>query len=171
MLRRRVAEAEATNEDLVAYARGHAGVVAAVHEAVLAALRAETRAALGRVLTGRWPQLLGVDEVAFAWSLHGEAYGADRDGLQTLEPRLVARMAEILPPVTMRPVERGHPLFGPASGDVRSEALIRLDGEFGIGLIVLGQHAAPAVDGGHGARLLGFLGRTVSHMLERWPPR
>lgn len=168
-LRRRVSEVEEINEDLIAFARGHAGAVSSIHEAVLAAIIADTPAELATVLTCRWPMLLRVDEVAFAWSVAGEAFRADRNGAREVEPRLVARMADMTRAVTLRSVERGHPMFGAACESIRSEALIRLDSFSGCGLIALGQSESPTIEGRHGVRLLRFLGQAVSHMLERWP--
>jgi uncharacterized protein YigA (DUF484 family) len=170
-LRRRVSEVEEMNEDLIAFARGHAGAVSSIHEAVLAAILANTPVELATILTCHWPMLLRVDEVAFAWVAGGEAFRADRNGIREVEPRLIERMADMMQPVTMRGVERGHPLFGAACESIRSEALIRLDSLSGCGLIALGQTEAPAIEGRHGARLLRFLGQAVSHMLERWPTR
>jgi uncharacterized protein YigA (DUF484 family) len=168
-LRKRVSEVEEINEDLIAFARGHAGAVSSIHDAVLAAIAADTPAELATILTCQWPMLLHVDEVAFAWVAAGEAFRADRTGIRAVEPRLVERMADIMRPVTMRAVERGHPMFGAACESIHSEALIRLDSLSGCGLIALGQAEAPAIEGRHGARLLRFLGQAVSHMLERWP--
>jgi uncharacterized protein YigA (DUF484 family) len=170
-LRKRVSEVEEINEDLIAFARGHAGAVSSIHEAVLAAIACDSPSELATVITCHWPMLLRVNEVAFAWSRDGEAFRADRDGIRAVEPRLVERMADMMRPVEMRLVERGHPLFGAACESIRSEALIRLDGFSGCGLIALGQNEAPAVEGRHGTRLLRFLGQAVSHMLERWPAR
>jgi len=170
-LRKRVSEMEEINEDLIAFARGHAGAVSSIHEAVLAAIACDSPSELAAVMTCRWPMLLRVNEVAFAWSQDGQAFRANRDGMRGVEPRLVERMADIMRPVEMRSVERGHPLFGPVCETIRSEALIRLDSFSGAGLIVLGQDETPAIDGRHGARLLRFLGQAVSHMLERWPAR
>ena len=168
-LRKRVSEVEEINEDLIAFARGHAGAVSSIHEAVLAAIGCDSPSELATIITCRWPMLLRVDEVAFAWSAGGEAFRANRDGMREVEPRLVERIADITRPVEMRSVERGHPLLGAACESIRSEALIRLDSFSGSGLIVLGQTEAPAIEGRHGARLLRFLGQSVSHMLERWP--
>lgn len=168
-LRKRVSEVEEINEDLIAFARGHAGAVSSIHEAVLAAIAAGSPAELATVLTCQWPMLLRVDEVAFAWSGGGEAFRADRHGVRAVEPRLIERMADMMRPVTLRSVERGHPMFGAACESIRSEALIRLDSFSGCGLIALGQSEAPTIEGRHGARLLRFLGQAVSHMLERWP--
>jgi len=170
-LRKRVCEVEEMNEDLIAFSRGHAGAVSSIHEAVLAAITADTPAELATILTCHWPLMLRVDEVALAWVAGGAAFRADRNGVREVEPRLVIRMADMLQPVTMRGVARGHPLFGAACESIRSEALIRLDGFKGTGLIALGQTEAPAIEGRHGARLLRFLGQAVSHMLERWSDR
>ena len=168
-LRKRVSEVEEINEDLIAFARGHAGAVSSIHEAVLAAIACDTPTELAAVITCHWPMLLRVNEVSFAWSREGEAFRANRDGMRAVEPRLIERMADIMRPVEMRSVERGHPLFGAACESIRSEALIRLDSFSGCGLIVLGQTETSAIEGRHGARLLRFLGQAVSHMLERWP--
>jgi uncharacterized protein len=167
-LRRRVAEIEEINDDLVAFARGHAGAVSAIHDAVLAALAAPDRDAFFHVLAWSWPRLLKVDAVAIAWS-GADAFRADRDGVSPVEGRLIVRMADALPSVTIRPCARAHPLFGASGEAVRSEALIRLDGEMGIGLLALGQKEGASAEGRHGAKLLRFLGASVAHMLERWP--
>ena len=170
-LRKRVSEVEEINQDLVAFARGHAGAVSSIHDAVLAAIACDSVAELASVITCHWPMLLCVDEVAFAWESAGEAFQANRNGVCGAEPRLVERMADMGRPVLMRSVERGHPLFGAACESIRSEALIRLDGFSGTGLIILGQSDASTIEGRDGARLLRFLGQTVSHMLERWLAR
>lgn len=170
-LRRRMAEVEGINEDLVAFARGHADAVASIHQAVLAMLAADDPQALAYVLSLHWPRILKVDEVAFAWGTAESAYRGDRDGVRAVEPRLIARMVDLVAPVMMRNVGRGHPLFGAACESIRSEAVIRLDGRSGAGLVVLGQREDAAIEGRQGARLLRFLGASLSHMLERWPPR
>lgn len=170
-LRRRVAEVEEINEDLVAFARGHAHTVATIHDAVLAMMAADSPEALAHVLAVQWPRILRVDEVAFAWRTSTGAYCGDHDGIRSVEPRLVERMVDILPSVTMRNVERGHPIFGASCETIISEALIRLDGAEGLGMVALGQRRNPAAEGYQGAKLLRFLGASLSHMLARWPPR
>ena len=80
-LRKRVSEVEEINEDLIAFARGHAGAVSSIHEAVLAAIACDTPAELATVITCHWPMLLRVNEVSFAWSHEGEAFRANRDGM------------------------------------------------------------------------------------------
>ena len=168
-LQQRMAEAEETNRDLIAFARGHAGVTAAIHEAVLAALTASDRAALATIVTRDWPVLLDVDAVAFAWADEAGAVAADLDGMRSFEPRLVARMAGMDRAVTVRAVGRGHPLFGADAEHIRAEVLVRLEGAEGIGLLLLGQFTGSASHTPAGERLLRFLGRAASVMLERWP--
>jgi len=170
-LRKRVSEVEEVNEDLIAFARGHAGAVSAIHDAVLAAIGCDSATELATVITCQWPMLLCVDEVAFAWTARSEAFQANRRGILAVEPRLVERMSDMSRAVEMRGVGRGHPLFGAACESIRSEALIRLDSFSGAGLIILGQKESSAIEGHHGARLLRFLGQAVSNMLERWPAR
>jgi uncharacterized protein YigA (DUF484 family) len=67
-LRARVAAAEEANQDLIAFARGHSGAVASIHEAVLAAIEAEGFDHLIHIVTQEWPQILGLDAVAVACS-------------------------------------------------------------------------------------------------------
>ena len=168
-LQRRVAEVEEINDELVAFAKGHAGAVTSIHNAVLAAIVAEDRADLCNVLAWQWPALLKVDAVAVAWSSGQDGFRADRAGLAAVEPRLIERMADALPSVTIRPVGRAHPLFGASGEAVRTEALIRLDGISGRGVLALGQYEGASAEDRHGVKLLRFLGQTVSNMLERWP--
>jgi zinc transporter ZupT len=62
----RAARGREANQDLIAFARGHSGAVASIHEAVLAAVEAEGFDHLIHVVTQDWPQILGLDAVAVA---------------------------------------------------------------------------------------------------------
>jgi len=169
-LRRRVAEVEEANQDLIAFARGHSGAVSAIHAAVLAAMDAEGLDHLIHILTQEWPHILGLDAVALALFVEDRALRADSSGLQFVEPRVIARALCGLDGVVLRDVGRGHPLFGPASDLIRAEALIRLDAAPPLpsGLLALGQRAPQGFDTRHGAELLTFLGGAVSRMIGRW---
>ena len=167
-LRQRIAEVERTNGELLAFARGHSGATNAIHEAVLAVMEADSLEAFAAIVTTDWPVLLGVDAAAFAWSADGMALAADLGGVRSFEPRLVVRMAGMDRAVTIRQVDRGHPLFGKGAGQIRAEIAIRIAGARGIGLIVLGEEEATAIDAPAATRLLRFLGRAASVMLERW---
>lgn len=169
-LRARIAAAEEANQDLIAFARGHSGAAAAIHEAVIAALHADGIESLLHVVTQEWPLILGIDAVALALVVGEQGFRADGNGVQQVEPQLLLRAIEQIDGLTMRTVGRGHPLFGPACDLIRAEALIRIDCEppLPVGLLALGQRAAQSVDTRHGSELLLFLGRSLAAMIRRW---
>lgn len=171
-LRRRVAEVEEANQDLIAFARGHSGAVSAIHEAALAAVDADGLDHLVHVVTQCWPDILGLDAVAFALFAGDHAIRADCTGLHPVERRIVERSLDGVGAVVLRGVERGHPLFGPASDLIRAEALIRLEGPAPLppGVLMLGQRRPQGFETRHGSELLVFLGRVVSRMMARWLP-
>lgn len=169
-LRRRVAEVEEANQDLIAFARGHSGAVTAIHQAVLAAMDAEGLDHLIHIVTQIWPQMLGLDAVSLALFVDDKAMRADASGMQFVDRRIVERSVADIDGVVLRGVERGHPLFGPASDLIRAEALIRLEGvpPLPSGLLALGQRRAQGFETRHGSELLLFLGDSVSRMIGRW---
>ena len=169
-LRDRLGAAESAKDDLIAFARGHSGATAAIHAAVLALIEADSLEALFDVVRRDWPRLLGCDHAALALVADGKGFRIEAGQVGTVEPKIVDRAIERLEPVTMRTVACGHPLFGSAARDVRSEALILLSAEAPLpyGLLLLGQGDAASFDNRHGAQLLGFLGKGLSAMLRRW---
>lgn len=169
-LRARVAAAEEANQDLIAFARGHSGAVASIHEAVLAAIESEGLDHLIHIVTQEWPQILGLDAVAVALWAGDMGVRADASGLQFVNPRLIERSLGELDGVLLRGVERGHPLFGPACELIRAEALIRLTSEEPLpsGLLALGQRNPQSFDTRHGSELLLFLGRVLTRCMGRW---
>jgi uncharacterized protein len=169
-LRDRLGAAKSANEDLIAFARGHSGATAAIHAAVLALIEADSLEALFDVVRHDWPRLLGLDQAALALVADAKGFRVEAGYIGTVEPRIVDRTIERLDAVTMRTVDCGHPLFGSAAKDVRSEALILLPAQAPLpyGLLLLGQHEAASLDNRHGAELLGFLGASLSAMLRRW---
>ena len=169
-LRARIAAAEEANQDLIAFARGHSGAVASIHEAVLAAIEAEGLDHLIHIVTQEWPQILGLDAVAMALFVGDKGVRADASGLQFVDPRVIERSLQGLDGVVLRAVERGHPLFGPACELIRAEALVRLDSEPPLpsGLLALGQRAGQGFETRHGSELLVFLGRVLTRSMGRW---
>ena len=169
-LRERLGAAEEANQDLIAFARGHSGAVSSIHEAVLAALEAESIEGLLHIVTQEWPLILGIDAVALALVVGEQGFRADGNGVQQVEPQLLERLIASLGEVEMRTVPRGHPLFGPACELVRAEALIRIDNAPPLpsGMLVLGQRAELSLDNRHGSELLMFLGRSLAAMIRRW---
>lgn len=169
-LRERLGAAEEANQDLLAFARGHSGAVASIHEAMLAAMDTESLESLFHVVTQEWPLILGLDSVALALVVGDQGFRADADGVQFVAPQIVDKTLKGIDGVEMRNVGRGHPLFGPACSLIRSEALIRIDAESPLpyGLIVLGQRSEQKIDGRHGSELLLFLGAGLAAMIRRW---
>ena len=169
-LRRRLGAAEEANQDLIAFARGHSGAVASIHEAVIAAIDADSVEALLHVVTQEWPLILGIDAVALSLIVGDQGFRADGGGVQIVAPELLRRAVDRVQGVEMRTVERGHPLFGPACDLIRAEALIRIECEPPLpsGLLALGQRAELQLDARHGSELLMFLGRSLAAMIRRW---
>lgn len=169
-LRARVALVEEANQDLIAFARGHSGAVASIHEAALAAVDAEGFDHLIHIVTQDWPQILGLDAVALALFVGKKGLRADASGLQFVDPRIIERSIGDFEGVVLRGVERGHPLFGPACELIRAEALIKLSSDAPLpnGLLALGQRGVQVFETRHGSELLFFLGRVLSRCIGRW---
>jgi uncharacterized protein YigA (DUF484 family) len=169
-LRERLGAAEEANEDLVAFARGHSDAVASINCAVLEAIEAPSVEGLLDVITGRWPQILGIDYVAVALTVGNRGFRANWNGIERVEPVFVERVLAGLPRVDVRGVGFGHPLFGTAaSREIRAQALIRIDGPdpYPSGLIALGQRTELESHSSHGSQLLLFLGRVVAATIRR----
>jgi uncharacterized protein YigA (DUF484 family) len=168
-LRERLGEAEEANQDLISFARGHSGAVTSIHEAVIAAMEADSIEALLHVVTQEWPLILGIDAVALSLIVGDKGFRADGNGVQIVDPRILRRAIGQVDGVEMRTVERGHPLFGPACDLIRAEALIRIDCDppLPVGLVALGQRAELSLDARHGSELLMFLGRSLAAMIRR----
>jgi uncharacterized protein len=169
-LRERLGVVEEANQDLIAFARGHSGAVSAIHEAVIAAMEADSVDELLHVVTQEWPLILGIDAVALALIVGDRAFRADCNGVHQVEPRLLHRSIDQVNGVAMRTVAHGHPLFGPACDLIRAEAVIRIACEppLPVGLIALGQRSEQDLDARHGSELLLFLGRSLAAIIRRW---
>ena len=169
-LRKRVAEAEEDRQDLLAFGQGHAGATGAIHAAVLMAIEAEGLDHLLHIVTQQWHDMLGVDAVALALYVGDVAIRADISGMQFVERRLVEKAVGDLNGVILRNVDKGHPLFGPASAGLRGEALIRLDNAAPLpsGLLALGQRESEIIETQHGSELLQFLGDSLARLIGKW---
>jgi uncharacterized protein len=169
-LRERLGAVEEANQDLIAFARGHAGAVSSIHAAVLAAIEADGLDSLLHVVTQEWPLILGIDAVALALIVGDKGFRSDGNGVQLVAPQILTRAFGQIEGVAMHSVERGHPLFGPACDLIRAEALIRIECEppLPVGLLALGQRTALDLDARHGSELLLFLGRSLAAIIRRW---
>jgi uncharacterized protein len=169
-LRDRLGEVQEANEDLIAFARGHSGAVASIHQAALAVIECDGVEGLLHVVTQEWPLILRIDAVALSLIVGDKGFRADGSGTQLVDPAILRRAIDAVDGVDMRKVERGHPLFGPACDLIRAEALVRIDcgPPLPCGLLALGQRAELSLDARHGSELLMFLGRTLAVMIRKW---
>ena len=169
-LRARLGAAEEANEDLIAFARGHHGAVASIHQAVLEAMKSPDQKAMIAVVVSQWPEILGIDQAALALADGDSATLATSAGIVPIDPAILRRGVRGLGPVTVRNVVRGHPLFGQSCAAVRAEALIRIDCGAACpnGLLLLGQAHSPGLDEFGGSELLRFLGQSLAAMIGRW---
>jgi uncharacterized protein len=169
-LRERLGAAAVANEELIAFARGHSDAVASINTAVLQVIEAPSIEALLEVVTQHWPKVLGIDFAAVALTVGARGFRADSNGIERVEAGFVDRMLGGFGCVEVRSVSCGHPLFGASSkGDVRAEALIRIDGPppLPCGLIALGQRTEIAIESSHGSQLLIFLGQVIAATIRR----
>jgi uncharacterized protein YigA (DUF484 family) len=173
-LRDRLGVAESARADLVAFARGHSAAVASIHDAVLDVMDADGLDSLMRIVSGEWAWTLGVDCVALVLVGEGGAQWAVDGAVRPLSPAIAERAISQAGEPILRQVERGLPLFGECSTDLRVEALVPVCDASGavLGLLLLGQREPVDWDGGHGLDLLMFLGRSLGAMVARWtrPP-
>jgi len=166
----RLRAAESARNDLLAFARGHSEAVASIHRAVIRSLSAPDFESLCRGVVAEWPGLLGVDCAVLALKVGQEGFRIDRDGIAHLDSALCERAQKGLSGAIMRPVERGHALFGADAPTNKAEALVPVGGGDGFprGLLLLGQTSAVDPGEKHGAQLLEFLGDALAAMMRRW---
>ena len=167
-LRDRLGAAEEARDELLAFARGHAGATASIHHAVLSLMEAGDVESLFATVIHEWPRLLCVDHAAVALKVGGQAYRLDARGNHRLEAAWVTR-AIGLGRVQMRATNHGDPLFGAIAPAIRTEALIPFEtGDRKLSwLILFGQEDSLPLDDAHGRALLDFLGETLGAMLAR----
>ncbi|MBB3764016.1 uncharacterized protein YigA (DUF484 family) [Sphingomicrobium lutaoense] len=166
-LRHRLGEAEEARANLAAFAAGHHAATAAIHAAVVEAASRVDLAELAETVTQRWPAILGVDACAFALIISGEGFRFDRKGVFSVEPQWI-RSAGEGDEIQLSSERRGDPLFGEASGQLRSQAVIRISGPASVeGVLLLGQSSDDPVGSPEGNELLCFLGRALGAMIGR----
>src|SRR3569833_1246823 len=88
-LRQRLGVVEEANQDLIAFARGHSGAVASIHEAVLAGLQADSVEMLLHIVTQEWPLILGIDAVALSLVIATQGIRAAGGGVHNVDPALL----------------------------------------------------------------------------------
>ncbi|HLU92125.1 MAG TPA: DUF484 family protein [Pedomonas sp.] len=155
---------------LLQFARGHGDSQARIHAAALAAMDAGSPEHLIHVITQDWVDILGVDAVAVALETSPEAVRLAPPGLQFIGPGQLGAWLDGGSAVSARDVEFGLPLFGPASGLIKSQALVRLPmhSRWPRGMLALGSRNPQAFNGLGHVELLSFLGAVCARCLNHW---
>lgn len=155
---------------LLQFARSHGDSQSRIHTAVLAAMDAGSPEHFIHVLTQDWVDILGVDAVAVALETNPEAVRLAPPGLQFIGPGLLGAWLDGGSAVSARDVEIGLPLFGPAAGLIKSQALVRLpmNDRWPRGVLALGSRSPHAFDGLGNVELLSFLGAVCARCLNHW---
>jgi uncharacterized protein YigA (DUF484 family) len=168
-LRDRLGALESARDNLAAFARDHSGAVATIHEAALAIMESRDLKDIVATVTGSWPTILGVDSVAMAFVIADRAFCANATGVREFSRPVIDRTLSTLGDVTLRPTDRGHPLFGTMAQDIRAESLVRIESPAPMpyGLLAIGQCEAPAMESAHAVDLLLFLADTLAAMMRR----
>lgn len=169
-LRARVDALGEANAALLTFARGYGDAAARVHAAVLAALDAGSLEHLVHVITQDWVDMLGLDAIGLALETSPDVIRLAPTGLQFIGPGHLGQWLDTEQDVSLRTVEEGAPLFGPAAGLIRAEALIRLPmaAPWPRGILALGSRVPDAFEGVRGTELFTFLGAVCARCLARW---
>ena len=170
-LRRDLTRLRGLQDELVANSRDNLSTQDRIHRAILALLDAESFEHLIEIVTTDLAVLLDVDVAALCVEAANGSPPRHVDGVQVLPSGCVDRMLGPGQEVLLRDDTDGdETVFGPASGLVRSDALIRLT----VGrsappaLLVFGTRHPGYFNAGQGTELLSFLARVLEHCLRQW---
>lgn len=172
MLRRRLAESEGREQELIATSRANLSVQARVHEGVLSLLAARTFEHLIETVTTDLAIQLDLDAV-------GLCVESERDklphtlgsGIHVMVPGTIDRL---LGPgrnvLLVRHLDGDSNLFGAAAHLVESAAFLRLNVSPATppGLLCLGSRLEGKFHTGQGTELLTFLARALEHTIRSW---
>ncbi|HEY4546279.1 MAG TPA: DUF484 family protein [Pedomonas sp.] len=169
-LRAKVDALGEAHASLLQVARSRGDSQSRVHTAVLAALDAGSPEHFVHVITQDWVDILGLDAVAVALETSPEAVRLAPPGLQFIGPGQLGAWLDGRSTVSVRDVELGLPLFGPAADLIKSQALIRLpmDERWPRGLLALGSRTPHAFEKLANVELLSFLGAVSARCLNHW---
>ncbi len=170
-LRRDLTRLRGLQDELVANSRDNLSTQDRIHRAILALLDAESFEQMIEIVTTDLAVLLDVDVAALCVEATTGGPPRSVDGVQVLPAGWVDKVLGPDQEVLLRDdCEGDETIFGPASGLVRSDALIRLS----VGrsappsLLVFGTRHPGYFNAGQGTELLSFLARVLEHCLRQW---
>lgn len=171
-LRRELTDMAAARDALVATGRSNLSAQARVHKAALSLIRARTFEHFIETVTTDLVAILDLDVVAIGVEqATRQSARPETPGVYRLEPDTVERLLGPGQDIALRANVTGHPMiFGPGSGLVRSEALIRLAISRATppALLAFGSRQPEHFQPGQGTELLGFLARVVECSIRGW---
>jgi uncharacterized protein len=170
-LRRDLTRLRGLQDELVANSRDNLSTQDRIHRAILALLDAESFEHLIEIVTTDLAVLLDVDVAALCVEATNGGTPRSVEGVQVLPSGCVEQLLGPGQEVLLRDdCDGDETVFGPASGLVRSDALIRL----AVGrsappaLLVFGTRHPGYFNAGQGTELLSFLARVLEHCLRQW---
>lgn len=174
MLRRlqeNVAALEAQRHGLIAAGRAQRASQAQAHKCVLALMSATSLQQLVHAVTTDLAVLWDVDVATLCVEADGTMRDKPPAGVRVLRAGTVDRLFGNGRKVLLRDdVRASREIFGPGSGLVRSEALMRLkvSRRTPPGLLALGSRRPDKFQPGHPTELLSFVARVLEHNIRAW---
>jgi uncharacterized protein YigA (DUF484 family) len=170
-LRRDLTRLRGLQDELLANSRDNLSTQDRIHKATLALLGAESFEQLIEIVTTDLAVLLDVDVVVLCVEATGNEMPRSIEGVQLLPAGTVDGLLGPGRDVLLRDESDGDEIvYGPASGLIRSDALLRLDLERNVppGLLGFGTRHPGYFNIGQGTELLTFLAHVLEHCLRQW---
>ena len=171
-LRDELAEVAAARDELVVTGRNNLSAQARVHKAILALLAARSFEHFIETLATDLAVILDLDVVTIGVERNGQdAARARTAGVYSLEPGTVDRLIGPGQNIELRARVAGdEAIFGPGTGLVASDALLRLSisSTTPTALLALGSRQPNQFHPGQGTELLNFLARVVESCIRGW---
>lgn len=169
---REIERLKASQDELIATARGNISSQSRIHAAVLDLIGARSFEQLAETVTTDLALRLDVDVVSLCVECdRGSFPAASRPNIQGLPPGTIdALLGEDLDALLRPEVEADPAVFGAAAGLVNSDALLRLT----VGtsappaMLALGSREVGRFQPGHGTELLGFLAGVLQCTIRSW---
>lgn len=170
-LQRQVAGLERQRRGLIATGRARRASQARIHECVLALMSATSLQQLVHIVATDLTVLCDVDVATLCVEADRAMRSRPPTGVRMLRAGAVARLFDGGREVLMRDNVKGtREIYGPGSGLVRSEALLRLkiSRHSPPGMLALGSRRPDRFQPNRGSELLGFLARVLEHNIRVW---
>lgn len=157
--------------ELVTTTRANLNSQNRIHAAVLFLLDAQNFEQLIQTIATDLAVLLDLDVAGLAVESNGlDIPHVHRTGVRVVEPGRIDEWLGTRDALLAADIQGDPELFGPAAGQVRSQALIRLQisSETPEGLLAFGSRDPDMFHPGQGTELIGFLARVVERCIRSW---